>query len=280
MDEEYYRKAPPPLPPLWEGIYSFPGRPENIAPWLILTVYLTLIACFLAWLYALLALVLGFGEETVLFGGGPIVLRGGLYVFIGCVVLTVFFSIHVGIYFSRVVEDTAAGIDEVGWPKEPWLDNLGKPFFFFWLLSVTAVLAFLVGGAAAFVIPGRYWLIAWGALIWFLFPLPLYSTMSAGSPWMIFEPVILGRLLQRPLLLLFLYLNSLLIFVVCFAPAYPFIVHYTSYWWLTPIIGVIWSTMLLSYGRVLGRVAYALTREKKRPKKRRKRPRAEESDSD
>src|SRR5260370_22686273 len=41
--------------------------------------------------------------------------------------------------FLTIVEDTAAGNDEVHWPDEPPTDWLGKPFFLLWLLVLPIV---------------------------------------------------------------------------------------------------------------------------------------------
>jgi hypothetical protein len=283
MDEYYYRKPPPPLPPLWEGVYSFPGRPANIAPWLILTAYLGIIACCLSWMYLLLGQMFGFGPETVLFGAGPVIVEGSFYVFKGLFILPIFFSVHVSIFFMQVLEETAAGNDEVRWSKDPWLDMIGKWISFLWLTLCSLVLAFVVdlGLVFLFPVPRLTWWCLLLVFTWLFFPIPLYSTMSAGKPWMIIEPQILLRLVQKPLVLVYLYLNVVVIFLVCAGLAYPFLVNFWSFWVLLPIISVTWSTAVLIYGRVLGRVAYALTQEDKpRGKKRRKRRKAAESERD
>jgi hypothetical protein len=279
-----YRSSPPPVPPLWEGVYTFPGRPENIVPWLLLTAYLTLIGLFAAGLNALLRfIILPMGDESVMFGLSPIVLAGSRYIFTGLLVLTLFFSLHVSILFSRVVEDTAGGRDEVGWPKEPWLDLVGKWFFLLWLVLCSVVAGTFLSGPVLLAIPAMpkvVWLYVALALAWFCFPVFLLSTMSAASPWVILDPNILVVMARKPAVTAFLYLNALLIFVP--AALVGALVIMEFYLWLTPVMGLVWSTALLSYARVLGRAGYAYSYEgkPKRKLKKRKKIRRESDEED
>src|SRR5207244_4226568 len=62
--------------------------------------------------------------------------------------LTLMASVIVGLFtltyaahcFLTIVEDTAAGNDEVHWPDQPPTDWYGKPFFLGWLLSLPIAL--------------------------------------------------------------------------------------------------------------------------------------------
>src|SRR5687768_12138292 len=108
--EEYYRRPPPPVPPLWEGIYSFPGRPENLPRWLLLAFNLTMIGLCATGLHALLALLGTFSEADLMFGAGSIILRGSYYIFSGLIILSILFSLFVVNCFAWVVEDTASGV--------------------------------------------------------------------------------------------------------------------------------------------------------------------------
>src|SRR5436305_2045747 len=88
--------------------------------------------------------------------------------------------------FLVVLEGTAAGEDEPRWPDEPMFDWVWKFWYLLWLLAFWLVpLWLLIDGVAAPVLGvdgvGFYQLLV-GA-VWLLFPVSLFSSLSAGSRW-------------------------------------------------------------------------------------------------
>src|SRR6478672_2298113 len=103
--------------------------------------------------------------------------------------------------FLTVVEQTAAGNDEVVWPDEPYLDWLWQAAYMLWLSALwlaplvfgaRAVVASQTGSAAV----ARFLLTA-AVLTWLVFPLSLLSSLSASSHWVLFAPRLMLRLVTR-----------------------------------------------------------------------------------
>src|SRR5262245_53170140 len=92
--------------------------------------------------------------------------------------------------FLTVVEDTAAGNDEVRWPNDPLVDWAWKLFYLGWLMAVWLVPAMIVARLWAAGSPPET---AFGktaglvaVLFWALFPITLLSSLSASSRWFVF----------------------------------------------------------------------------------------------
>ena len=104
--------------------------------------------------------------------------------------------------FLTVVEDTAAGNDEVRWPHDPLVDWAWKFVYLGWLMLVWLVPALIVariwaaGSPPETAFAKTAGMVA--ALFWLLFPITLLSSLSASSRWFVFSPAILPRLAQRP----------------------------------------------------------------------------------
>jgi hypothetical protein len=271
MDESISSRAPSLSP--WSGVYDFPFQLNNVKVWMILTfcmIVLALDACGFAGMTVLIAEI-PTGQE--LSGPARIIYDAGRYIYAALTLLTVIMSLAPSVYFVVIIEDTAAGNDEVDWPDEVWFDFLGKFFFLVWVFGCCAALSTVFWLLVRIVlpIPGVMW---WGLILLsacMLFPIPLYSAMIAGSPWILIHPLLLGRMIQKPLAGVALYVHTMILLVPCLALGLWMIVSLT--WWLAPIIGAIWATCLLWYARALGRVGYVLAEEKRRVPRKRKRKR-------
>jgi len=286
MGESPSSRAPSLSP--WSGVYGFPFQLNNIKFWLILPFCMVLLAFDASGFAAMTKLIISEippGQE--LLGVSPIIFQAGRYVYAALFLLTVIVCIAPSNYFIVIIEDTAAGNEEVDWPNEVWYDFAGKFFLVAWLFGCCAavstvfwLLASLALSFADLEIPRVIW---WGLTLisaGMLFPIPLYSTMIAGSPWILIHPIFLGRLIQKPVAGLALYVHSLVLLLPCLGFGLWLIVSLN--WWLSPIIGAFWATCILWYGRALGRVGYVLAEERRkvfRKKKRKKlRPRREPSE--
>lgn len=279
MDENI-RQPLPRVGPLAEGIYTFPARPANLAVWLLLAFGLTVLALIGCGLHGLIGLMYSVGEKSDFTGPSMIIFRGGWNVFTSLCVFALLFSLHPAACFLRVVEETAAGIDEVGWPKDPWYEYLGNCLHLLWLIAFCLAIAFLALALAAVALPltrAWWWSLAL-TLAWLLFPIVLLSTLAGGAWWTLFDLRVLAGLARKPIVASFLYVNGLLIYVPCVVLGYFTILEFN--WFLVPLIGFVWPTALLSYARVLGRTGFVLTHEGKKKSGKKKRKKATEEDDE
>lgn len=160
--------------------------------------------------------------------------------------------------FLVIVESTAAGMDEVPWPDEPFLDWLWKPIYLFGLMSFWLLLGwfilYLVNIGLAMALPGIVGVIV--GVVWLLFPISLYSSLSAQSLVSLLYWPLLRRLGRR--------LGYLLVLYILTAPllAGGIVVAYLAVagdgWWL-PIAALVIPTALFIHARLMGRLGWLLS---------------------
>ena len=117
------------------------------------------------------------------------------------ILLGIFAFIYAGYRFLIIVQQTAAGVDEIDWPTDPLLDKLPRAAYLAALLAICIVPAgfflklrpdFAIGGS-----PLITFFVAAAAILWALFPVLLFSALSASSPWVIFRSAVLSFFLRR-----------------------------------------------------------------------------------
>src|SRR5947209_2378193 len=200
---------------------------------------------------------------------------GGAIFFVLTLVATMIVGTYVLAYaahcFFTVVEQTAAGNDEVAWPNIPYTDWLWEAVYILWLSALwLAPFAFTVSGRA-----GTAGLITSAALVWLFFPITLLSSMSASTRWALLSPSLLRRLLgQRTGSLLLFYLHSGPVLAAAAALLYlTFFRHGGLAYLLLTAAGL--AAALLIYGRQIGRLAHLITHTRDpvlRPRRRRQQP--------
>jgi hypothetical protein len=161
--------------------------------------------------------------------------------------------------FQVVVEETAAGIDEVAWPDEPYLDWLARAVHVFWLAAVWLVpvgflLRFLARAnpdlpVAALALPPV-------GVFWLMFPIGVLSSMSASSPWAVFRPALLTGLARIAPSVVVFYAVSALLLAACAGCVGYALSTLNLLWMAGGAIAV--STTFLIYARLLGRIAWLL----------------------
>ena len=173
--------------------------------------------------------------------------------------------------FLTIVEDTAAGTDEVRWPDEPPTDWYGKPFYLLWLLFLPVVPA--SGVILLFeseILEGPLGILPLLLCItWLIFPLCLWSSLGASTSWLIVHFGMYRRVFRHPGLLGLFYLLTAPILVVAVALVYYGIT--SPSWLLLPLAAVTGSGLLFIYGRLLGRIAWKACQGLPARKKKKKR---------
>jgi hypothetical protein len=247
-EAELIRQPPPPPPRfvLWTGLYGFPWRQENLGVWFYLGVNFSLLA--IIGTAMLLLFILG-GAYMI---GVPLLLPFAGFVFFWT-------GIYVTTCFLAIVEDTAAGNDQVSWPKGGGLiDGLGKLVFCLWM------------GGCSFAPVALIWMTQWdkvaqvdlGLILALLpglvlFPIQLLSVLTADSWWKLIDSRVVFGLLRKPSALFLMCVPSLILLTPCV--------------WLNQMLlnqpnflvavgsGFVWSAFVLIYGRILGRTGWILT---------------------
>ena len=172
-----------------------------------------------------------------------------------CVFGFLTFAAH---YYLTVLESTAAGAREVVWVSEPITDNFGKPFYLAWLLVLWLGPAYVIGRTLAASTHVAWLAFAVPVLVaWLLYPVSQLSSLSATSVWMPLTPQIFARLAQRPAVTAVFFVLTLPVFALGgLAFRWAFL---TEGEWHLLFAGV--PLMVLAgflYGRLLGRLAFAL----------------------
>ena len=268
---------------LWQGIYDFPFRLSNLKAYMIVT----LCSIMLAFAVVGFALTTNFIKSSIpegqmLLGANPTVLSGTYRIFVGLVFLTFLSSLAPSAFFTLIIEDTAAGNDEVDWPDNVWYEYISKVAYMLWIFGCCAALStvFWLLVDLATPIPGVIWWLVTLASAMMLFPIPLYSSMIAGSPWILLHPQLIVRFLEKPLAAFAIYMHVAIFGIPCLGLGLWMV--WSLSWWAAPIVGVIWATCFLWYARGLGRIGYVLSQDSPtvRRKKKRKKARVRREDDD
>ena len=259
---------------LWRGIYGFPFQLDNLKAYMIVTscaVLLAFDACGFAITTDTIKSSIPEGKEFI--GPSPVVFSAGWRVYGSLAFLALLGTLAPSAYFTLIIEDTAAGNEDIDWPDNVWYEYLSKVAFMGWIFGCCAAVATVFWLLVELVlpIPSMIWWAVTLASAFLLLPIPLYSAMIANSPWVLIHPMLLVRFFQKPLAALTLYIHSAVLVLPCLGLGLWMVLSLS--WWAAPIIGVLWSTCFLWYARALGRVGYVLSEERKpvvRKKKRKK----------
>ncbi len=183
---------------------------------------------------------------------GPVILFVSLYAALGIVgVVTLSYAAHC---FYTVLQDTAAGIDEVKWPTESAGEWMGKLALLGWQVLVWLMPLGLFLRAAGGSHPGEFVVLA-GVILWLFFPVGVLSSIGGGSRWAFLQPKLLAGLARIAPVALGFY------------AAVPLLLTFVLYWWyfaltreplLIPVAAGFGAAGLLIYARLLGRVAWKL----------------------
>jgi hypothetical protein len=176
--------------------------------------------------------------------------------------------------FLTIVQDTAAGCDDVNWPDEPLQDWLPRGAYLLGLIAVVlAPVGFLRvmlksnGVAGDLTLP----LLAAGAILfWLAFPICLLSSLSGSSRLFILRAKLLIQLLRIPGAMLIFYIVSALLFIAVIALLY---LTFSNGWFLlVPVIAIGGSVILMVYARLVGRIAWLVSELRPAPRKPRTQP--------
>jgi hypothetical protein len=251
---------------MWSGLYTFPWRQGNRGVWFYLGLNFSLLAC----IAAVMVLCMHTGGVVMIAVPLLIPVMGFIFFWTG---------IYTSSCFLAAVEDTAAGNDDVTWPKSGGLvDGLGKLFFFVWL------------GGCGLIPVGIFWVANGGmespndfTWVWsllpglILFPVQLLSVLTVGAWWAVLDRRIIVGLLTTPRALILMCLPPLVLIIPCIWLGQHIILHHNLL--VAAAAGFVWSAFMLIYARILGRTGWLLigTGVRKKGTKKLRRPRLEAS---
>jgi hypothetical protein len=164
--------------------------------------------------------------------------------------------------FLHVVQETAAGVDDIHWPNDPYQDKLPRAAYVaaliaVWLAPVGIVLklskGLAIGGSQLL----TFFLVA-AAILWLFFPISLLSSTSASSPVIILRPTILRFLARR------FRETAIFYFVSAVLIAGSLGLYYLAYvrgWGIAYFVGPpLAAASVLIYARLVGRLAWLFDR--------------------
>jgi hypothetical protein len=159
-----------------------------------------------------------------------------------------------------IIEQSAAGNDEVAWPDEPMLDRVWRAVHFIWLTAVwMAPAGLLIRLLTPLVAPEATALLVYAAIaaaFWLFFPLGMLSSLSAESPWVVFRPkVVMGLLRHFPATLGFYAASAVLVAAAFAAVGLACVIRLM---WLAPPAAILAVTALLIHARLLGRLGWVV----------------------
>lgn len=208
---------------------------------------------------------------------------GNAILFLAATVATLFVGMFTMSYaahsFLVVLEGTANGDDDLRWPDEPMFDWLWKPWYLLWMVAFWAVPVWLlVDGVLVRLLgmPAVGFYPALVGVIWLLFPISLFSALSAGHFAIVWRLTVVRRMAKNGAALLVVYLVTGAMVVGGMALAYFALLSVS--WLLVVPAAFVGATVLLWYARLQGRLAWLVshgTFEKEARQRKKKKPRDE-----
>jgi hypothetical protein len=160
--------------------------------------------------------------------------------------------------FLLVVQQTAAGVDEVEWPSDPLPDKLPSVAYVVCLLALWVAPAGIIARVDRNNALGDSPLLTFFAasvlILWALFPISLFSSLSAGSAWIVFRLTVLRFFARCPGAVLVFYLVSGLLAAATMGLLYlAFLRGQTVLFFVAPPVAF---AGFFIYARLLGRLAW------------------------
>ena len=200
----------------------------------------------------------------------------GALIFVPLLALTMIVALALWVYtahnFISIVEDTAAGNEQIAWPDEPLMDWIWQSGYLAWTMVVWFAPAILFGrlttmGSEPYHRP-LYILLHAAFAFWVAFPVSLLSTMAAESRWAILHLGLFQRLARRLGSLLLFYVISFGI-VIAMVPLIFWLIRDKGILSLLGF-GVGLGTAIFLYARMLGRLACLARLTYVQPKKKKR----------
>jgi hypothetical protein len=176
------------------------------------------------------------------------------------VILGIFVITYAGHSFLVVMQDTAAGNDEVTWPDEPLQDWILRGLYMagmvaIWLTPIGILRASLrshgAGDDVTLVLLG-----VGAVLVWLMFPISLLSSLSGSSRLFLLRGAVLRELARIPGALFNFYFVTALLLAVWLVLVYCAL--YQRWWAALPFAAFAGPIALLTYARLLGRISWML----------------------
>jgi hypothetical protein len=251
------RAPPPPANPLWQGVFDIPWQPGNLRTWTLLTFVLGVFLVFLVLfgvLFGLFQTASGLSANTVISG----------YLIPPTIAILAILVLVVGAMtasrFLAVFEQTAAGNHDVHWPDESIGERFLKFVYLLWLTGAATLPSALLCYVLAGVVTPGWFLVLLGLVPALVFPILLLSSQAARKTTTLLDRNVLRRLAVRPGALWTFYLQSSFVLGISVLLGMWTIVDQLA--WLVPVAAVVWSAALMVYARMLGRLAWVITRKK------------------
>jgi hypothetical protein len=170
---------------------------------------------------------------------------------------TVCFASH---NFLAVLQETAAGSDDIDWPDEPIQDWLPRGAY---LVGLIAIILAPIGFARVVLRSSGVTenvliplLISAATLLWLAFPICILSSLSGSSRVFIVRAKVLAQLGRIPGALALQYLASAFLFTAVIGLGYATFV--AGWYWFLPVTALAATVALLIYARLLGRLAWLI----------------------
>jgi hypothetical protein len=177
------------------------------------------------------------------------------------VILGLFVICYAGHCFLVVMQDTAAGNDEVTWPDEPLQDWLLRGLYMVGMVAIwLAPIGILRGSLHSHAVADDVTLVLLGvgaALVWLMFPISLLSSLSGSSRLFLLRGAVLRQLARIPGALLVFYFMSALLFAGWLTLIYFSLIGRS--WLVLALAAIAGPAVLLIYARLLGRISWILS---------------------
>ncbi|HMF12123.1 MAG TPA: hypothetical protein VKE94_07445 [Gemmataceae bacterium] len=187
------------------------------------------------------------------------------------IIVGAYIFIYAAHRFLVIVQETAAGVDEVRYPSDPIMDKLPRAAYLAGLLVICVAPAGLFLRVRPDVAlgdsPMLTFFVAATIILWLVFPVGLLSALSASSPWIVFRWTVVRFLARHAGATIVFYAVSALLASGTFGLLYLGFAR--DSWLFTLAAPFAGAAAFLIYARLLGRMAYLFDQTPTRRRRRR-----------
>lgn len=178
---------------------------------------------------------------------------------VGCIVFGFVFALFATSHYLTALQTTGAGAKRITWPGSgESIDDFWRVFYLGWLIIFWLGPAFFVGRAFAGISGATWFKFAVPlAVFWVCYPVSQLSSLSGPTIWLPLHPGVFGRLAQKPAVVRgFALWSAVALAVLGLGLHWTFFADGLEWLFIgTPVFVV----GILVYGRLLGRLAFALS---------------------
>lgn len=199
-----------------------------------------------------------------------------MFSFAGMLITGPFFVMYASHCYLTTLTGSSGGVDRFVWPRESVYEWFGQGTIIVGILFLWSTLTLPVVGVAALAASTEWAVAVWFGLLLMLAPISLCSALTAASPLMFLNPVLIGRLLRHVKALGYVYFLTTPLFLFVLGGMWLFVLRRNVLGML--MVAVFFAPALLLHARAWGRLCWFVLNYDRKPRRKKKKKKHDDDD--